>query len=187
MNKCSRCQTSIPSGRKFCTAHYMEALADYENAMTAYHHNIAVWNSMSPEAQAAAHISAEESSIGGYAGIVGLIVGASSWYILAQNQHIDAVFGIGLLVASIAAFTVVRPVRVLIGRIARLFIHAIGYFIALWMIGAIISIWSPLIKDNASLLTTGLVVAVLAISAILETSGRHHASGMPTMPSKPSP
>jgi hypothetical protein len=75
MNKCSRCQASIPSGRKFCTAHYMEALADYENAMTSYHHNMAVWNSMSPEAQAAAHISAEESSIGGYAGIVGLIVG----------------------------------------------------------------------------------------------------------------
>jgi hypothetical protein len=187
MNKCTRCQASIPSGRNYCTAHYMDALADYENAMTAYHHNMAVWNSISPEAQAAAHVSAEESSVGGYAGIVGFIVGALTWYILAQDQHIDAVFGIGLLVASIAAFTVIRPIRILIGRLARLFVHAIGYFIALWIIGAIISIWSPLIKDNASLLTAGLVAAVLAISAILETTGRHHASGMPTMPSKPSP
>ena len=187
MNKCSRCQASIPSGRNYCTAHYVEALTDYENAMTAYHHDMAVWNSMSPEAQAAAHVSAEDSSVGGYAGIVGFMVGASVWYLLAQDGHIDAVFGIGLLVASVAAFTVIRPIRVLVGRLARLFVHAIGYFLVLWIIGAIISIWSPLIKENASLLTAGLVVAVLAISAILETSGHHHASGMPTMPSKPSP
>ena len=142
MNKCSRCQASIPSGRNYCTAHYMEALADYENAMTAYHHNMAVWNSTSPEAQAAAHVSAEESSVGGYAGIVGFIVGALAWYILSQNRHIDAVFGIGLLVVSVMACTVIRPIRVLIGRIARLFVHAIGYFIALWIVGAIISIWT---------------------------------------------
>jgi hypothetical protein len=187
MNKCSRCQASIPSGRNYCTAHYMEALADYENAMTAYNHNMAVWASMSPEAQSAAHVSAEESSVGGYAGIVGFIVGASAWYLLAQDEHIDAVFGIGLLIASVTAFTVIRPLRVLVGRLARLFVHAIGYFLVLWIIGAIISIWSPVIKDNASLLTAGLVVAVLAVSAILEISGRHHASGMPTMPQKPSP
>ena len=187
MNKCSRCQASIPSGRNYCTAHYMEALADYENAMIAYHHNMSVWNSMSPEAQAAAHVSAEESSVGGYAGIVGFIVGAVAWYMLAQDRHIDAVFGIGLLVASGAAFTMIRPIRVMIGRLARLFVHAIVYFLVLWIIGAIISIWSPLIKDNASLLTVVLIAAVLAISAILETSGRHHASGKPTMPSKPSP
>jgi hypothetical protein len=187
MNKCSRCQASVPSGRNYCTAHYMEVLADYENAMTAYHNDMSVWNSMSSEAQAAAHVSAEESTIGGYAGIVGFIVGASAWYILAQSQPIDAVFGIGLLVACVAAFTVIRPIRVLIGRIARLFVHAIGYFITLWIIGAIISIWSPLIKDNASLLSIGLMVVVTAIAVVLEASGGHHASGMPTMPSKPSP
>jgi hypothetical protein len=74
-----------------------------------------------------------------------------------------------------------------VGRLTRLFVHAIGYFIGLWIVGAIISIWSPFIKDNASMLTAGLAVAVLVISAIMEMAGGHHASGAPTMPSKPSP
>lgn len=187
MNKCSRCQASIPSGRNYCTAHYMEALADYESEMAAYQHNIAVWNSMSPEAQAAAHVTAEESSVGGYAGVVGLIVGALAWYVLAQDNQIDAVFGIGLLVVSVAIFTVIRPIRLLIGRLARIFVHAVAYFIGLWIVGAIISIWSPLIKENATLLTIGLAVAVLVISVILESTGGHHASAMPSMPTKPSP
>jgi hypothetical protein len=55
-------------------------------------------------------------------------------------------------------------------------VQAIGYFIGLWIVGAIISIWSPLIKENSTLLTTGLEVVVLVISAILEASGGHHGS-----------
>ena len=187
MSKCSRCQASIPSGRNFCTAHYMEALADYENELANYHHNIAVWNSMSGAEQAAAHGRAEESSVGGYAGFVGLVVGGVIWYVQAQQRDIDALWGIGILVASFLVFTVIKPIRVLVGRLTRLFVHAIGYFIGLWIVGAIISIWSPFLKENASMLTVGLAIAVLVISAITELAGGHHASGAPTMPSKPSP
>ena len=91
------------------------------------------------------------------------------------------------MVASFLVFTVIKPIRVLVGRLTRLFVHAIGYFIGLWIVGAIISIWSPFLKENASMLTVGLAIAVLVISAIAELAGGHHASGAPTMPSKPSP
>ncbi len=165
----------------------MEALADYENELANYHHNIAVWNSMSGAEQAAAHGRAEESSVGGYAGFVGLVVGGVIWYVQAQQRDIDALWGIGILVASFLVFTVIKPIRVLVGRLTRLFVHAIGYFIGLWIVGAIISIWSPFLKENASMLTVGLAIAVLVISAITEMAGGHHASGAPTMPSKPSP
>lgn len=187
MSTCSRCQANIPNGRNFCTAHYMEALAEYESALTTYNHNVAVWNSMSDAERAAANANAEESSVMGYAGTVGLVVGAIAWYVLAQERNIDALWGIGIVVASVVVFTVIGPIRVLVGRLARMFVRAIGYFIGLWIVGAIISIWSPFIKENSSMLTAGLVIGVLVISAILEASGGHHASGEPTMPSKPSP
>ena len=187
MNKCNRCQASIPSGRTLCTAHYMEAMAQYESDFVVYQNNIAIWNSMSSTDQAAAHVRAEDSSVGSYAGFVGLVVGAVAWYFLDQERNIDALVGVGVLIASVLIFTVITPIRVLVGRLTRLFVHAIGYFIGLWVVGAIISIWSPFIKENATLLTTGLVVVVLVISAILEASGSHHASGAPSMPSKPSP
>jgi hypothetical protein len=187
MNKCNRCQAAIPSGRNFCTAHYMEALAQYESDLVVYQNNIQIWNSMSSTDQAAAHVRAEDSSVGSYAGFVGLVVGAIAWYLLDQERNIDALVGIGVLVVSVLIFTVIKPIRVLVGRLTRLFVHAIGYFIGFWVVGAIISIWSPFIKENSTLLTTGLVVVVLVISAILEASGSHHASGAPTLPSKPSP
>ncbi len=139
MATCSRCQATIPSGRNFCTAHYMEAMAEYESALANYNHNIAVWNSMSDAERSTAHASAEESSVMGYAGAVGFLVGAIAWYVMAQERNIDALWGIGILVGSILVFTVIGPIRVLV------------------------------------------------ISAILEASGGHHASGEPTAPSKPSP
>lgn len=187
MNKCSRCQAAIPSGRNFCTAHYMEALAQYESDLVVYQNNIAIWNSMSSTDHAVAHARAEDSSVGSYAGLVGIVVGAYAWYLLDQERNIDALVGIGVLVVSVLIFTVIRPIRVLVGRLMRLFVHAIGYFIGFWLVGAIISIWSPFIKENSTLLTTGLVVLVLVISAILEASGGHHASGAPTLPSRPIP
>ncbi|MFY8103123.1 MAG: hypothetical protein ACOVK6_03415 [Ramlibacter sp.] len=187
MATCSRCQATIPSGRNFCTAHYMEAVAEYESALANYNHNIAVWNSMSDAERSAAHASAEESSVTGYAGAVGFLVGAIAWYVMAQERDIDALWGVGILVGTILVFTVIGPIRVLVGRLARMFVRAIGYFIGLWIVGAIISIWSPFIKENSSMLTAGLVIGVLVISAILEASGGHHASGAPTPPSKPSP
>ena len=187
MNKCRRCQASIPSGRNFCTAHYMEALATYESAMASYQQDMNVWNSMSTEEQEAAHVRAEESSVGVYAGFVGFIVGAALWYVLSKENHIDAVIGIGILLISISVFTLIKPIRVFIGRFTRLIVHAAGYFVGIWIIGAIISIWSPFIKENSSALTAALAMFVLIISAYLETTGGHHASGAPSMPSKPSP
>lgn len=187
MSKCSRCQASIPSGRNYCTAHYMEALATYEAAMASYQQDMNVWNSMSVEEQSAAHVRAEDSSVGSYAGFVGFIVGAVVWYVLAKDNNIDALVGIGILIASVAIFTLIKPIRIFIGRFTRLVIHAVGYFIGIWIVGAIISIWSPFIKENSSSLTAGLVLLVFVISAYLELTGGHHASGMPTMPSKPNP
>ncbi len=165
----------------------MEAMAEYESALANYNHNIAVWNSMSDAERSTAHASAEESSVMGYAGAVGFLVGAIAWYVMAQERNIDALWGIGILVGSILVFTVIGPIRVLVGRLARMFVRAILYFIGLWIVGAIISIWSPFIKENASMLTAGLVIGVLVFSAIREASGGHHASGEPTAPSKPSP
>lgn len=165
----------------------MEAIAQYEADMDAYNRNIAAWHSMTAEEQAAAHVSAEESSVGSYSGFVGFVVGAVVWYRLAQERELDFLYGIGILVLSVIAFTVIKPIRVLVGRLMRMLVHAIGYFIGIWVIGAIISIWSPLIKDNAAMLTVGLAGLVILISAILELSGGHHASGEPTMPTKPSP
>jgi hypothetical protein len=186
-NRCSRCQASIPSGRNYCTAHYMEVLADYETALAAYHQDMAIWNSMSPAAQAAAHVNAEDSSISSYSGLVGFIIGAIVWYVLAQSQKIDALVGLGILAISVAVFTAIKPIRILVGRLARLSLHAAGYFIGLWIVGAIISIWSPFIKENSSTLTSVLAIGVVILSAYLEATGGHHASGRPTMPTKPSP
>lgn len=165
----------------------MEALAQYESDLVVYQNNIEIWNSMSSADQAAAHARAEESTVGSYAGIVGLVVGAIAWYFLDRERNIDALVGIGVLLVSVLIFTVIKPIRVFFGRLTRLFVHAIGYFIGFWLVGAIISIWSPFIKENSTLLTTGLVFVVLVISAILEASGSHHASGAPTLPTKPSP
>jgi hypothetical protein len=187
MNTCIRCQARVPSGRKYCTAHFMEALAEYEAAMAVYQQNMALWNSMSAEEQASAHANAEESTVGGYAGLVGLVVGAISWYLISKVRNIDALVGIGILVLSVVAFTAIHPIRVLVGRLTRLFVHAALYFIGLWIVGAIISIWSPFLKENSSTLTTVLAFAVLGLSAYLEATGSHHASGRPTMPTRPTP
>jgi len=165
----------------------MEALAQYESDLVVYQNNIEIWNSMSSTDQAAAHVRAEDSSVGSYAGFVGFVVGAVAWYLLDKERNVDALFGIGMLVVSVLIFTLITPLRVLVGRLARLFVHAIFYFIGLWVVGAIISIWSPFIRENSTLLTTGLVAVVLVISAILEASGGHHASGAPVMPTKPRP
>jgi high-affinity Fe2+/Pb2+ permease len=51
----------------------MDALAEYEAAMAVYQQNMALWNSMSAEEQASAHANAENSTVGGYAGLVGLV------------------------------------------------------------------------------------------------------------------
>jgi hypothetical protein len=187
MNTCIRCQARVPSGRKFCTAHFMEALAEYEAAMAVYPQNMALWNSMSAEEQSSAHANAEESTVGAYAGLVGLVVGAISWYLISKVRDIDALVGIGILVLSVAAFTAIHPIRVLVGRLTRLFVHAALYFIGLWIVGAIISIWSPFLKENSSTLTTVLAFAVLGLSAYLEATDSHHASGRPTMPTRPTP
>ena len=165
----------------------MEALAQYEADLANYNHNMAVWHSMTDAEKAAAHVSAEDSSVSSYSGFVGFVIGALVWYRLAHERELDFLYGLGILILSVVVFTVIKPIRVLVGRLTRMLVHAIGYFIGIWIIGAIISIWSPLIKDNAAMLTVGLVGAVILISAILEISGGHHASGEPTMPSKPSP
>ena len=60
MNKCNRCQAAISSRRNFCTAHYIEALAQYESDLVVYQNNIEIWNSMSSTDQAAAHGRAED-------------------------------------------------------------------------------------------------------------------------------
>jgi hypothetical protein len=187
MNTCICCQARVPSGRKYCTAHFMEALAEYEAAMIVYQQNMALWNSMSAEEQASAHANAEESTVGGYAGLVGLVVGAIGWHLLSKVQNIDALVGIGILVLSVVAFTAIHPTRVIVGRLTRLFVHAALYFIGLWIVGAIISVWSPFIKENSSILTLLLGVAVLGLPAYLEISGGHHASGRPAMPIRPTP
>jgi hypothetical protein len=125
--------------------------------------------------------------VGGYAGLVGLVVGAISWHLLSKVQTIDALVGIGILVLSVVVFTAIRPIRVLVGRLTRLFVHAALYFIGLWIVGAIISIWSPFIKENSLILTILLEAAVLCLSAYLEASGGHHARGRPTMPTRTTP
>lgn len=185
MNTCKYCQASIPTGRNFCTAHYMQALGDYESAMVEYHNKVAIWNSLSAGDQAAVHANAEQSAVGGYAGVVGFIIGALIWY--TKFPDVDALIGICILVACVVAFTMIKPIRVLAGQMARLFVHAIGYFIAVWIVGAIVSIWSLFLQENAVVLSVGLALAVLVISAVLEFSGKHHASGAPGMPSKPNP
>ena len=187
MKTCSRCQVSIPTGRNYCNAHYMEAMAQYEADLVNYQRNLALWDSMSDDQKAAAHVSAEQSSVRGHAGIFGLVVGGVVWYLQAQQRQIDALWGVGMLITSFFFFTGVGPIRVLVGRLTRAFVHAINYFIGLWILGAIISIWSPFINEHAAKLTIGLAVAVLVTSAIGETTGGHHASGVPSMPSKPSP
>jgi hypothetical protein len=166
MNTCIRCQARVRTGRKYYTAHFMDALAEYEAAMAVYQQNMALWNSMSAEEQASAHANAENSTVGGYAGLVGLVglvVGAISWHLLSKLQTIDALVGIGILVLSVVVFTAIRPIRVLVGRLTRLFVHAALYFIGLWIVGAIISIWSPFIKENSLILTILLEAAVLCL------------------------
>ena len=49
MNTCIRCQARVRTGRKYYTAHFMDALAEYEAAMAVYQQNMAFWNSMSAE------------------------------------------------------------------------------------------------------------------------------------------
>jgi hypothetical protein len=149
----------------------MEALADYEAALVNYQNSMSVWNSMSVEEQALANANAEEWSIGGYAGIIGFLVGVVIWIALARTQSIDALIGITILAISTSVFTIVKPIRVIVGRSTRLIFHAAIYFILLWMLGAIVSIWSPLLKANASELTIALAVVVLVLSIYLEVSG----------------
>jgi hypothetical protein len=165
----------------------MEALAEYDTKLADYHQSMAVWNSMSNEERVVAHIRAENESISGYSSFVGALFGAIAWYILAKTFNIDALFGLGILVVFIAAFTAIVPIRILVGRLTRLIFRSFFYFIFFWIAGAIISFWSPLLKQNSFILTLTLAIAMLVLSIFLEISGRHHASGAPVMPIKPNP
>jgi hypothetical protein len=186
-NKCSRCDASIPNGRNFCVAHYTEALVDYETALADYERNIGIWNSMSDDQKSAADTKSEDSTIGGISGLVGFILGAIVWYGLDQAQDIDALVGLGILAFSVFIFTAIKPIRILVGRFTRFLFMAVIYFIVLWIVGAIISIWSPFLQENASDLSVLLAILMLIISAINEASGGHHSSGKPTKPTKPRP
>jgi len=160
-------------------------MVEYDSAMVNYRNQVSIWESMSAASKTAANAKAEKNAIGGSAGLVGLIIGALIWY--KAFPDLDALIGIGILIGFVIIFTMIKPLRLLVGRTTRLFVHAIGYFIVSWIAGAIISIWSPLISENATVLSGGLALATLALSAILEASGGHHASAAPIMPSKPNP
>jgi hypothetical protein len=187
MHTCKRCSQSIPGGRSYCTAHYMEALANYEADLAQYQSDLARWNSLTPGQQRALDEQAEIVSVAMHATSVGLALGAGIWYALSRQVEIDALLGIGILIASVVLVTAVQPVRALAGRLARLLVKSVAYFAALWILGAIIAIWSPFMKAHATGLSSALALFVLVLSVYLEMSGGHHASGRPIAPSKPSP
>lgn len=183
MNTCRRCQESIPDGRNYCAAHYMEAMAEYQAAREEYVHARSAWESMSFAEKAAANRSAEREEVGSFAALFGGLVGAVVWWLL----ELDALVGIILIVMTSAAVTAIQPIRILVGKLMRFVVYAILYFIGGWLLGWFISNWSPLIRDNASLFTAGLAVVAVVASALGEAYGGHHASAEPQPPSKPNP
>lgn len=197
MSTCQRCSTRIQPGRQFCIAHYMEEVAKYEERLAAYHAqladyqtDLANWNRMSADEQQQRHLQAESNAITGYALAVGLAIGALAWYGLSLNQTVETWVGILMLIGGATLCVLPQPIRVLIGRSARLMVKSVIYFLVLFVIGWVVSIFVPFMKENASALIGLLAIACIGLSIWLELSGGHHASGAPvkpTMPTRPSP
>ncbi len=193
MTTCIRCSASIPDGRKFCTAHYMEAISRYEQemanyraALVDYQDNLARWNALSPAERHQLDVSAEETSVSGYAGLLGLAVGGALWFVFDRSHGIDMWLGILLMVACVAISVIFGPLRTILGRLTRAALKSIVYFLVLLVIGWVASIFVPVIRENAAMLIIGLGIACLVLSAIAELSGGHHASAAPTPPKQPS-
>ncbi len=187
MLTCARCSQKIPSGRSYCTAHYLEELARYEADLARYQAELAAWKVMSPTERQARDEEAEKSSVAFHAGVVGFILGCAIWYVIGKTTKIDALLGTGIVVACVGLLTAVRPLRRLVGRATRIVVRALIYFVVIWLLGALLSVWSVFVKTYSVELSLILLPVSLGLSVYLEISGGHHASGEPRPPTKPSP
>ncbi len=196
MPKCRNCSAIIPNGRNFCDAHYQEALQQYkekeekhrdklqkyEEALAKYHQDIDVWNNLTPAQRAEADKKAEESSVNLFKGIFSAIVAViSGFYFKSWLVFIGAAVLIWLGLNALSDSYSKK-----IAKFLRAFIYGIGYTVVFVIIMKFFGVLDPTTSTFMKIVQIIVIIAPMILSFFLELTGRHHASGAPRKPSKPS-
>lgn len=187
MNTCRRCSQSIPTGRNFCSAHYQEALSDYNEQYDVYIYNLNIWNNLSDVDKIIANKNAESNALRNYSLLLGCVIGGILVFLLDKSYFFEFKYKVLFFIIFPIIFYFTKPIHFFVGKFMRSLIMGILYFIAMCIIGWIASFWVPIINENISLLLfLGCCISIL-IAAYFEINNRYHASAQPTPPSKPSP
>jgi len=187
VNTCRRCSQSIPTGRNFCSAHYQEALSNYNEQYDIYIYNLNIWNNLSDVDKTIANINAESNSLRNYSLLLGCIIGGILIFILDKSYLFEFKYKILFFIIFPIIFYFTKPIHFFVGKFMRCLIMGVLYLIVMCIIGWITSFWAPIINENISLLFFLGCIISISISSYFEMNNRYHASAQPTPPSKPSP
>lgn len=197
---CAKCSAHIPNGRTYCTAHYQEALQQYEEDLETYNANyqqylinVENWNNMSVEDRNLHHKAAESSALGTISVITALVIGGGIWFVFKDQWEwwISASITAGL----VFLFVILKK---LIGKLVRGILAGIlwgigltaAFFAATWALAnwGEIGFVIELTNDEDLMVTCflGTLAFGLLVGVIKEIKGDHHAYGGPVEPSRPS-
>ncbi len=187
LGMCLNCNAELPPGRRLCSMHYQQALAQYEMGVAEYERELAEWNETTDEERNHAHSQAEGHAMTSYAGAFGALAGGALWLFLRTTRHLDGLYGVSILVGCIVVCTVVPPLRRILGRLTRTMTMGLLYAAVLAAVTFGISKISDVVAAHAPGFYIGAVAAGFVGSIFREVSGGHHASAAPVRPIPPSP
>jgi hypothetical protein len=187
LGTCSKCNEKLPPGRNYCEAHYEQALAAFKQRVIEYERRMAEWDQLSDEEKREADQGVEASATTVYAGLLGALIGGAVWFSVAQAQKLDGLYGLLIVLACIAVCTVVRPIRIMLGRFMRAMIKGVIYFVVLAGLTFLVSQFSDLVAANPIVFYPGALAVAMVAAIVVELTGGHHETARPVRPAPPSP
>jgi hypothetical protein len=159
-NTCQLCDRAVLPGRRYCTAHYMQALEVYQEPPPAYGGRRARGEDE----------QRHSDPLDWYALCFGAMVGSTTWLALRMQLHLDNLRGLGVLAACLAASTLFPPVRRLVGRYMRWLIRGAFYGGMLAGLVFLLSRLSELVDARSEMLYWCAAALGLALSVLAELS-----------------
>ena len=185
MSTCRKCTTKISAGRQYCSNHYKEAISQYNRELRIYEKDVENWSTMGVYEKYHLNNRAETASLGGYAALSGLIIGAVGWTGLYRWSHIDALFGILLVIFCIIICTFVPIFRQVTGHSMRAFFNSLWILIGFVVVTYLLSMASDIVKVNLDLIIKIELLLAILVAIFREFTGANHATAAPIKPTEP--
>jgi len=185
VHTCSRCSQEIPPRRRYCRAHYEQALAEYDARLAEYERAVVEWHGLSEEQRSDANREAEASSILALAALLGGILGGCAWAYLYFTRKLDALYGLMIVAGGALGFVLVPPVRYLAGKLMRTTLFALLNVAVLGAIVWLLRNMSNVVASHSREFFIGAACIGVLFASARELLGHHHASAAPVRPTPP--